>query len=55
MLDAGYDGYLAIEGVDKGDQLSKDGRSLEYVQRLLAELSAPAVKVAEHSRLTLAS
>lgn len=38
MLEAGYDGYLAIEGANTGDQLYKDQRSLNYVQGLLAEL-----------------
>ena len=37
MRDAGYDGYLAIEGVQHGDQLTQDGRSLRYVQELLGE------------------
>ena len=40
MLKAGYDGYLAIEGANTGDQLSKDRRSLQYVRELLAELGA---------------
>ncbi len=35
MLDAGYDGYLAIEGVQYGDQLTQDRRSLDYVKELL--------------------
>ena len=38
MLDAGYDGYLAVEGMALGDQLSGDGRSAEYVRGLLKEL-----------------
>jgi sugar phosphate isomerase/epimerase len=38
MVDAGYDGYLAVEGVNVGDQLSADRRSLEYVQGLVAEV-----------------
>ena len=38
MLDAGYQGYLAVEGAREGDQLTLDGRSVEYVCRLLAEL-----------------
>jgi sugar phosphate isomerase/epimerase len=29
MLEAGYDGYLAVEGAQKGDQLTQDRRSLE--------------------------
>ena len=37
MVDAGYDGYLAIEGATSGDQLYKDQRSLEYVRKILAE------------------
>jgi sugar phosphate isomerase/epimerase len=35
MLDAGYSGFLAIEGVQFGDQLTQDRRSLEYVKELL--------------------
>jgi sugar phosphate isomerase/epimerase len=38
MLEAGYAGYLAIEGAQLGDQLSQDRRGLEYVRSLLAEL-----------------
>jgi len=43
MLEAGYDGFLAVEGAQKGDQLTQDRKSLEYVQGLLAELSGGAV------------
>ena len=43
MLEAGYDGYFAVEGAQKGDQLSQDRRGLEYAQGLVAELSAVAV------------
>jgi sugar phosphate isomerase/epimerase len=35
MLDAGYDGYLAIEGAREGDQLSQDRRGAEYVTVML--------------------
>jgi sugar phosphate isomerase/epimerase len=38
MLDAGYKGYLALEGTRKGDTLSKDDRSVAYVNALLKEL-----------------
>jgi sugar phosphate isomerase/epimerase len=38
MQDAGYDGYLAIEGAQKGDQLSQDRRGLDYVRQLVSEL-----------------
>ena len=37
MQDAGYDGYLAIEGANLGDQLHADRRSVEYAQGILAE------------------
>jgi len=40
MLDAGYPGYLAIEGAREGDQLSQDRRSVEYVCGLMRELGA---------------
>ncbi|MDP7412176.1 MAG: sugar phosphate isomerase/epimerase family protein [SAR202 cluster bacterium] len=38
MKEAGYDGYLAIEGANTGDQLHKDRRSVEYVKGLLSEM-----------------
>ncbi|MBX6771411.1 MAG: sugar phosphate isomerase/epimerase [Chloroflexi bacterium] len=38
MVAAGYQGYLAIEGAQLGDQLSADGRSIAYVKGILAEL-----------------
>jgi sugar phosphate isomerase/epimerase len=38
MLAAGYDGYLAVEGANTGDQLSADRRSVDYVRALLGEL-----------------
>lgn len=37
MQDAGFDGYLAIEGANLGDQLHADRRSVEYVKGILAE------------------
>ncbi len=37
MQDAGYDGYLAIEGANLGDQLHADRRSVEYVREVLSE------------------
>jgi sugar phosphate isomerase/epimerase len=39
MQDAGYSGYLAIEGAQLGDQLSQDRRGVEYVRHILAELA----------------
>ena len=38
MLGAGYDGYLAIEGIRLGDQFYNDGKSVAYVKSLVAEL-----------------
>jgi sugar phosphate isomerase/epimerase len=38
MLDAGYQGYLAVEGAMEGDQLTKDGRSAAYVRDILTSL-----------------
>lgn len=38
MVAAGYQGYLAIEGLQLGDQITGDGRSLEYVKRVLADI-----------------
>lgn len=40
MARAGYDGYLAIEGVPLGDQLYNDGRSLAYCRQLLDDVRA---------------
>jgi len=41
MLDADYQGYLAIEGAREGDALSQDRRGAEYVQMLLSEALSP--------------
>ena len=38
MLDAGYDGWLAIEGFRYGDQIRGDRRSVAYCKELIAEL-----------------
>lgn len=38
MVAAGYQGYLAIEGANAGDQLQADCRSVNYVRQILAEL-----------------
>ena len=38
VLDAGYDGYLAIEGIRDGDQFHQDGRSVAYVKSVLDDL-----------------
>ena len=38
MHDAGFDGYLAVEGMTQGDQITNDGRSLEYVKQVLSEI-----------------
>ena len=40
MAEAGYDGYLAIEGANTGDQIYKDRRSVNYVRGILSELEA---------------
>jgi sugar phosphate isomerase/epimerase len=42
MVEAGYQGYLAVEGAQKGDQLSQDRRGLEYVRQLLDEVTGSA-------------
>jgi sugar phosphate isomerase/epimerase len=39
MRDAGYEGYLAVEGAQRGDQLHADGRSADYVRSVLADLA----------------
>jgi len=38
MVDAGYKGYLAVEGAREGDQLTADARSAAYVRAILASL-----------------
>jgi sugar phosphate isomerase/epimerase len=38
MVDAGYKGFLAIEGCRNGDQIDKDARSVAYVKGILKEL-----------------
>ena len=38
VLDAGYDGYLAIEGIRDGDQFHQDGRSVAYVKSVLEDM-----------------
>jgi sugar phosphate isomerase/epimerase len=43
MLTAGYQGYLAVEGAREGDQLTLDGRSVEYVRRLLADTARQTI------------
>jgi sugar phosphate isomerase/epimerase len=43
MLEAGYDGYFAVEGAQKGDQLTQDRRGLDYARQLLAELAREPV------------
>lgn len=43
MVDAGYQGYLAVEGVDSGDQLTHDARSVAYVKQILADLEKEPV------------
>jgi sugar phosphate isomerase/epimerase len=39
MVDAGYSGYLAVEGAREGDQLTADCRSARYARELLASLT----------------
>ena len=39
MLAAGYNGYLAIEGMRLGDQFHNDGKSVAYVKSLIEALS----------------
>jgi sugar phosphate isomerase/epimerase len=37
MLEAGYQGYMAVEGANTGDQLSQDSRSAQYARQLIDE------------------
>jgi sugar phosphate isomerase/epimerase len=43
MVDAGYEGYLAIEGARDGDQLSQDRRGIDYVKTILTEYTSSVV------------
>ncbi len=38
MVKAGFDGYLAIEGIRFGDQFHRDAKSVAYVRNVLNEL-----------------
>ena len=38
MIDAGYEGYFALEGTNTGDHISKDARSVQYVRKIVAEI-----------------
>ncbi|MGH2350937.1 MAG: sugar phosphate isomerase/epimerase family protein [Chloroflexota bacterium] len=38
MVEAGYQGFLAVEGCREGDQLYRDGRSVAYCRQILREL-----------------
>jgi hypothetical protein len=38
MREAGYAGYMAIEGAAAGDQFHADGKSLEYAKAVWAEV-----------------
>ena len=40
MHDAGFDGYLAVEGMTQGDHLTNDRRSLEYVKQVIREVAS---------------
>lgn len=40
MDDAGYDGYLAVEGAQTGDALYADQRSFDYVQSVFSDIEA---------------
>jgi sugar phosphate isomerase/epimerase len=40
MLDAGYSGYLAVEGAREGDQLTADAQSAAYVRQILQDLNS---------------
>jgi sugar phosphate isomerase/epimerase len=39
MVEANYSGFLMIEGCRDGDQLYKDGKSVEYSRQLLKEIA----------------
>ena len=37
MANAGYSGYMAIEGVQAGDQFLHDGQSIDYAKSIWAD------------------
>ena len=39
MVAAGYQGYLAVEGLQLGDQITGDGRSIAYAKQILADIA----------------
>lgn len=39
MVEAKYPGYMAIEGVQSGDQFHADGKSVEYAKTVVADLA----------------
>lgn len=41
MVRANYQGFLAVEGVEAGDQITRDESSVQYVKRLLSEIDQP--------------
>src|SRR5262249_43960621 len=51
MVAAGYDGYLAIEGAQKGDALSQDRRGVEYAQCVLTEIASGGHELVPSTRL----
>ena len=40
MSEAGYQGYMAIEGAVTGDQWLADGKSVEYAKSVLSDIDA---------------
>ena len=42
LLEAGFDGYIAVEGIRLGDQYYGDQKSISYMRGLLAELTQGA-------------
>ncbi len=40
LLDANYEGYLAIEGIRYGDQFHQDGRSVSYVNSVIEDIES---------------
>lgn len=40
MIAAGYDGYIAVEGIRLGDQFYNDGKSVAYLKSLITELKS---------------
>lgn len=51
MADAGFSGYMAIEGASTGDQWTADKKSLDYAKSIWAEVERPVAAGGNGSRV----